>query len=304
MTKMLSTLLGGALALNAVADGASARGWDALPSQTRVDILEQVLTRREGERLVVLRKSKTDIYREQEVSWPVHRTVRRRLMALNVVGALVLGDLYPFGFAQQDVLRGILVYSRVPPGQVFPMLQLPAEHPVLCILDRANGIRRDLTNRNGLASLDHEFVRDVATMPESDWIAKYGMSSVFSNQVYHVRPGCAWLVDCPTPDDAGLFIYGRVNGMEDPRFAADRRRIAESKERARRQISRQGMVALTPEEMSELVAFIGCQWYRGDSGRYRALRMSYPWLLSVDVRSPKTSLGRDIKEALSRDGCR
>lgn len=304
MMKMILMLLGVALALNAAADGSGARRWATLPSQTRTGILEQILTRREGERLAVIRMSKTDLYRENDAVWPVHGVVRRRLMALNVVGALVLGDLYPVGFARNDVLYGILVYSRIPSALDFPTLQLPAEHPVLCILDRTNGIRRDLTNKNGIASLDHEFVRDVTSKPDQEWMAKYGMSSVFSNQVYHVRSGCAWLVDVPTPDDAELFIYGRVGGVEDPRFAADRRRIAQSAESARRLISRQGVVALTADEASELVALVGCQWYRGDAERYRKLRMAYPWLLPVDIRKPKTAMGQEIKEALSHDGFR
>lgn len=284
--------------------------WDRMPDVMRSNVLEQVATRRTNERLVVLRKSIVDFYLNEQLRLGVSKEVLGELKVMEVEGARVQCDAYPRFKVATGGMNGVLVYRKYarPDERRYrdrcyepETYSLPEEHHVLCLLDRTYGPMPRIRSRVRLMDpLREQFCTDFWSMPETDFVRKYGLETLFSNSVYRVREGCMMVVDYSAPQDEEIFIYRKRNGVLDNRYEIDRQYIAERKQSYRGFIGFDKLLILSQEEASELVALVGWQWYEGNDAKYRDLRREYPWFLPVDVDHPKTQLGQELKATIER----
>ena len=282
--------------------------WDRMPDAMRSNILEQVATRRTNERLVVLRKSIIDFYLNEPLRLGVSKEVLGELKVMEVAGARVQCDAYPRFGTTNGNSNGVLVYQKYAKfdgtyrDRVQPKTYcLPDEYHCLCLLDRTYGPMPRIRSR--VREMDpqrEQFCTDFWSMPERDFVRKYGLETLFSNSVYRVREGCMMVVDYSSPQDEEIFIYRKRNGVLDDRYEIDRQYIAERKRSYRGFIGFDKLLILSQEEASELVALVGWQWYGENDAKYRDLRREYPWFLPVDIDHPKTQLGQELKATIER----
>lgn len=272
--------------------------WVGLSKASRQDLVTQITKRREGERIVIMRKSAIDLERQDDIRYPVSLEKKTRLMRAGVGDYAVFCGIYP-RFRRDDVKQeGALVYFRAERRTLSDSGFIPYEVMLLCILDRAYLPKAELMPKIRMIwPKDREFCQDVYTMKPDEFVDKYGMRGVFSNSVYYVRARCLMVVDYPDPYEKDLFMF-QPKYINDPDYDWDRGMFKKA-QKDRRAMTNNGLtLVLSQEEASELVALVGEQWYLGDRSKYLDLRLEYPWFQPVDVDHPKTQLGKDIKTAL------
>lgn len=272
--------------------------WETMPEAMKSNVLEQVAIRRVGERMAVVRNSVIDCYRLNEIHFPESQDVKDRLFRLGIGGWTVSCGIYPRFERMESGWEGVFMYSKIKCERKWPTsLYLPKEVHLLCIIDRSYCPLRELMTRM-IWGNDLEFCEDAWKLPEDIFLDKYGLRSIFSNSVYRVRERCVMVVDYPSSEDKDIFIYKEIEGKLDPHFARERQRVENERLKALYSSRNHGILSLSQEEASELVALVGRQWYYGDDSKYRELRREYPWFQPVDVTHPKTQLGKDLKATI------
>lgn len=276
--------------------------WNTMPAGVRSNVLEQVTIRRTDERLVVLRKSMIDRFRQKPIKLPeADGTVRTYLEIMDIEGVRVHSDIYPWLGAPNRDEDGVFVYVRYSKyeGRMCTSFWLPVEQYMLCILDRVYQPLPRIEERiHEIWRGKEQFCEDHWRLPTDQLVKKYGLVEIFSNAVYRIRSKCMMVVDYPSSEDNDIFIYKREDGVLDWHYEVDRRMIERRKRMGKGLIGYQHMLILSQEEASELVALVGHQWYYGDDSKYREMRREYPWFQPVDVAHPKTQLGKDLKATI------
>lgn len=272
--------------------------WETLSAPIQSNVLSQLSRRQGGERMAVMRKSLMDIYGNEPSAQPISSEKLTHLGIMGVHRMKSLCNLYPLIEGQGgNGERDILVYRKVSRFNCQSPLWIPAEYAFLSILDHAYTPKGGFSAK-GIFGWDEQFCVDLNTLPTERLISKYQLGTVFSNRVYSVRPGCLMMIDYPSPENSDLFIYKKTDGVLDPHFARERQRVENERQKALSSIRNHGILCLSREEASELVALVGNQWYLGDGSKHREMRRKHPWFLPVDIAHPKTRLGRDLKATI------
>ena len=128
---------------------------------------------------------------------------------------------------------------------------------------------------------------DAKNMDQTEFMEKYDLTAVFSNQVYRVVEGCIFHVDLPVPE----LPETELKKAHPEVVAADKARLPFHQQRS-------GLIHLSPEEVSEIV-YIACLLDVG-AGQYAEARKRAPELL-LPVEKPefKTAIGKRVHAAVA-----
>jgi hypothetical protein len=141
------------------------------------------------------------------------------------------------------------------------------------LLQRDNGARRQM------------IYNDAKEMTEAEFVAKYELESVFSNQVYSVVEGCAFHVDYPVPSLPTTKLMEMNAGM----LSGDSAQNAYLQKNS-------GLITLSPLEVSEIVYIAYMCDGEGDAGsRYaEACKRNPEILIPMEKADFKTSAGQKL----------
>jgi hypothetical protein len=146
------------------------------------------------------------------------------------------------------------------------------------LLQRDNGARRQM------------IYNDAKEMTEAEFVAKYELESVFSNQVYSVVEGCVFHVDCPVPSLPTTKLMEMNAGM----LSGDGARNAYLQKNS-------GLISLSPLEVSEIV-YIAYMHDGGDDAGGRcaeACKRNPEILIPIETQEFTTSIGKQLFSAVS-----
>jgi hypothetical protein len=140
------------------------------------------------------------------------------------------------------------------------------------------------------------FTEDAVKMKGSDFIEKYKLADVFSNQVYEVVEGCIFNIDFPSPvmtNTKSMRIEKQMD-KRDPEFV--KKHFFKIQE-----YSKQSLIHFSSREVSEIV-FIA-YLLEGDKGvgHYAAARKDIALLEPMEEMTFKTNIGKKLFEALKAE---
>ena len=170
----------------------------------------------------------------------------------------------------------------------FPTINPKDDLTRLVLLTRQTAPLKDrIIPRNNWGARFKMIYDDAKNMDETEFMEKYDLTAVFSNQVYRVVEGCIFHVDLSVHE----LPETELEKTHPEVVAADRARLPFHQQRS-------GLIHLSSEEVSEIV-YIACL-LDGGAGQYaEASKRAPELLLPVEKPEFKTAIGKRVHAAVA-----